>query len=255
MKKIERRQQLGGRILRGAAALFGTIALMLGLHISIGEISSGDLKLWPLEAFAQSEVAFSAPEVYKMASKDIFYLRVYQKDGTVKTVGTGFVLNDTTALTAAHVVLDGYKYEAVFENSPKTYFANLKKIDTAQDIAILEIQGLKDFWTISEPSPKGSNGLSLATGSLEHGDRVFAIGYPLKETKVITEGIVNAPSAQISGKTKTLSSTTVAPGMSGGPLLNERGEVVGLISGSTKTMNEMHLMVPLTTIKKIIGGQ
>lgn len=209
------------------------------------------------EAHADALEALNPEEIYGLVSEKVFYLRVYQKDGSLKTVGTGFLLDDGRALTAAHVVDGGVKFEASFvetaTGSPKTYFSKLIKINKENDIAILELQGLPEEWTKKGQSLKwSSEGLSKP---LRHGQAVFALGYPLKDTRVITEGIINTPEANLSGKMRLLASATIAPGMSGGPLVNDRGELVGLISGSTKTMNEMHVIVPLKIIQTMIGGQ
>lgn len=51
---------------------------------------------------------------------------------------------------------------------------------------------------------------------LRHGEAVYALGYPLKNTAIITEGIVNTPAADINGRSRILTSAQVASGMSGG---------------------------------------
>ncbi|MFD2876769.1 hypothetical protein ACFTAO_13560 [Paenibacillus rhizoplanae] len=45
---------------------------------------------------------------------------------------------------------------------------------------------------------------------------MYALGYPLKNTAIITEGIVNTPAADINGRSRILTSAQVASGMSGG---------------------------------------
>lgn len=255
---------------KGFATLSRIVGLGIGISLCLGlgiaELSADSRPLdLPDHALvsslgtaqAASLEALNAEEVYGLVAKNVFYLRVYQKDGALKTVGTGFLLDDGRALTAAHVVDGGVKFEASFiettTGSSKTYFSKLIKISKENDIAILELQDLPQEWTQKGQSPKwSSEGLSPP---LRHGQAVFALGYPLKDTRVITQGIINTPEANLSGKKRLLASATIAPGMSGGPVVNDRGELVGLISGSTKTMNEMHVIVPLKIIQTMIGGQ
>ena len=81
---------------------------------------------------------------------------------------------------------------------------------------------------------------------------MFAIGYPMKETKIITEGIVSSPQAPVNGRNRILISAQVASGMSGGPVLDKNGDVVGVISGSLRTMNNIHLVVDMDTVRTVM---
>ncbi|MNP47126.1 hypothetical protein D3C76_1411670 [compost metagenome] len=65
----------------------------------------------------------------------------------------------------------------------------------------------------------------------------------MKGTKIITEGIVNAPQAAINGRNRVLLSAEVVNGMSGGPLMDEHGYAAGILSGSLRTMSGIHLAV------------
>ncbi|MNC33467.1 hypothetical protein D3C75_818600 [compost metagenome] len=83
----------------------------------------------------------------------------------------------------------------------------------------------------------------LRTDQVKHGEKVYAIGFPMKGTKIITEGIVNAPRASINGRDRVLLSAEVVNGMSGGPLMDEHGYAAGILSGSLRTMSGIPLAV------------
>ncbi|MFJ2047781.1 serine protease [Paenibacillus taichungensis] len=195
------------------------------------------------KAAGTEQVAVSGAEkVYQSAAKAVFYLKAYRKDGTLKTVGTGFLIGDGKALTAAHVVKDGVSFEAVFEDG------SIQKItvmgaDTDTDVALLSVQDSKKRSVLT---------LSVDKQPARYGQRSFAIGYPLKDGKIITEGIVNAPTAEVNDVIRLLTSAQVSAGMSGGPLLNEEGRVIGLISGSFRTMNGIHICVTIEDIRKLL---
>jgi len=187
------------------------------------------------EASALPEL--TAEQIYQADADSVFYLKVYKKDGTLKTVGTGFLIGGGKALTAYHVIADGASYEAVFDDGKTVRGLTVTAADQDMDTAVLSIQA------------SGRKGLELAPDEARHGQRTFAMGYPLKETKIITEGIVNNPAAKVNGVNRLLTSAQVASGMSGGPLFDQYGKVVGLISGSFRTMSNIHLCVSVTDIR------
>lgn len=194
----------------------------------------------PQTAEAHEVVEWSAEQIYEAVEQSVFYLRIYREDGTLKTVGSGFLLGKGTAVTAAHVVADAYTLEAVFDDGRKAGDVEVIAADPDTDAALLSIR---------EDSRKP---LSLSTGKVKHGQRTYAVGYPLKESKIITEGIVNAPTAPVNGEKRLLISAQVSGGMSGGPILGADGSVIGLISGSFRTMSGIHIGVTADDIRKLL---
>ncbi|WP_274366034.1 S1 family peptidase [Paenibacillus thermotolerans] len=188
------------------------------------------------EASALPEL--TAEQIYQADADSVFYLKVYKEDGTLKTVGTGFLIRGGKALTAYHVIADGASYEAVFDDGKSVRGITVTAADQDLDAAVLSIQA------------GGRKGLELASDEARHGQRAFAMGYPLKGTKMISEGIVNAPAAKVNGVNRLLTSAQVASGMSGGPLFDRYGKVAGLISGSFRTMDNIHLCVSVADIRK-----
>jgi len=182
----------------------------------------------------------TAEQIYQANADSVFYLRVFKADGTLKTVGTGFLIRGGKALTAYHVIADGASFEAVFDDGKTVRGITVAAADQDLDAAVLNIKS------------GGRKELELSTDGAAHGQRAFAMGYPLKATKIITEGIVNAPAAKVNGTTRLLTSAQVASGMSGGPLFDRNGRVTGLISGSFRTMDNIHLCAAAADIRKTL---
>lgn len=197
---------------------------------------------------ADTMAVYNAEQSYAIASEAIFYLRVLKSDGTASSTGTGIILSPGgTAATAYHVVKGGQRFEGVMADGTVISPIKVTKFDELKDIAVLEL-----------PSPaamkKGNayHYLPLRKDKLKHGEAVYALGYPLKNTAIITEGIVNTPAADINGRSRILTSAQVASGMSGGPLLDSRGELAGVISGSLRTMNNIHLVVNMEDLRSLL---
>ncbi len=197
---------------------------------------------WFVGAKASDRPELAADQIYASHSASIFYMRVLKEDGTLKTVGSGFLIGDGKALTAFHVVDGGTSYEAVFDDGFTVKDLKILKSSNHMDLALLSINAGK------------REGLELASSEVRHGQKVFALGYPMKETKIITEGIINTPKAEINGQSRILTSAQVASGMSGGPLLDRYGSVAGLISGSLRNMSNIHICVSAENIKNFIEG-
>jgi putative serine protease PepD len=175
-----------------------------------------------------------------IASTGLTATQIYQRDSTgvvaIKAVtaegedeGTGIVLNNQgLILTNDHVVKDATSISIDASGSTKTTrTATLVGEEANQDLALIRVN----------PSGLGLKPLTLASSSsVQVGDAVYAIGNPYGLEETLTRGIVSAlgreiaapDGAKISGAIQT--DAALNPGNSGGPLLNEQGEVIGVNS-------------------------
>ncbi|GGC18188.1 peptidase [Oxalicibacterium flavum] len=135
-------------------------------------------------------------------------------------VGSGFIISaDGFVMTNAHVI-DGADEVYVTLTDKREYKAKIVGADKRTDVAIVKIEG--------------SNLPRLTMGDSDKirvGEWVVAIGSPFGLDSTVTAGIVSAK-ARDTGDYLPLIQTDVAvnPGNSGGPLLNMRGEVIGINS-------------------------
>ena len=149
-----------------------------------------------------------------------------QQQGTA--TGSGFVVDkDGTIITNAHVVDGASKVTVSFEEGGDAIDADVKGVDDDADIAVLKI------------NPEGRNLTVLPLGDsskLSVGDPVVAIGNPFGLQRTVTTGIVSALQRQVDAPSGfpisdvIQTDASINPGNSGGPLLNARGEVIGINS-------------------------
>jgi serine protease Do len=136
-------------------------------------------------------------------------------------LGSGFIIDrDGTILTNYHVV-DGAEKVVVTLSDGKSFDARVLGRDQKTDIAIVKINAGHDL-------PVATIGDS---DQLQVGEWVVAIGNPFGLDHTVTSGIVSAKGRQIgAGPYDSFIQTdaSINPGNSGGPLLNMRGEVVGI---------------------------
>ncbi|NMM39044.1 MAG: DegQ family serine endoprotease [Glaciimonas sp.] len=143
-----------------------------------------------------------------------------QEEEVPRGVGSGFILSaDGYVMTNAHVV-DGADEIYVKLTDKREFKAKIIGVDKRTDVALVKIEG--------------SNLPRLTIGDsnkIRVGEWVIAIGSPFDLDNTVTAGIISAK-ARETGDYLPLIQTDVAvnPGNSGGPLINMRGEVIGINS-------------------------
>ncbi|QGW82353.1 DegQ family serine endoprotease [Variovorax paradoxus] len=148
--------------------------------------------------------------------------RAQQRDVPVRAQGSGFIVSpDGLIMTNAHVV-KGAKEVTVKLTDRREYRAKVLGADAKTDIAVLKIDA-KNLPTLALGNTK----------DLKVGEWVLAIGSPFGFENTVTAGVVSAKGRSLPDDSYVpfiQTDVAVNPGNSGGPLLNTRGEVVGINS-------------------------
>ena len=145
-----------------------------------------------------------------------------------QVAGSGFLLTaDGYFVTNNHIVRDA---DSVYVQSAKgeIYKARVVHTDPMHDVAILQLCDDSAFRTLP-PVP-----YSFDVRSSDLGERVYTLGYPREEI-VYGEGYLSSGTGYRGDSTAYQVAIGVNPGNSGGPLLNEKGNVIGMISGKQTT--------------------
>lgn len=227
---------------------------------SLFGLSEGGENLTPAEIFSKVEpsvVGISA--TVQTQSNDIYSMFGYGQGSTQTgtATGTGIIMTkDGYILTNAHVVEDAIDVTVILNNDEKTeYKATIVGQDTSSDIAVLKIQA--DNLT---PAEFGNS------DDLVVGDYAYAIGNPLgfELSNTFTPGIISGldRTVTINDNEMTLIQTSAAinSGNSGGPLVNSKGQVIGIVSSkisssyssSSASVEGLGFAIPITDAKSII---
>lgn len=173
--------------------------------------------------------------------------------GTVSSVGTGIIMStDGYIITNCHVI-DGATYIVVTLMDETTVEATLVGSDERSDLAVLKID------------PTGLELVAAEFGNsdeLRVGELVVAIGNPLglDFMGTVTDGIVSAINRNVvvDERTMTLIQTNAAinSGNSGGPLINQYGQVIGIntlkMQDYSTTVEGLGFAIPTNTAKEIV---
>ncbi|GAB3917837.1 S1C family serine protease [Larkinella terrae] len=141
-----------------------------------------------------------------------------------QVAGSGFLLSpDGYLVTNTHIIQDA---DSVYIQSTRgdIYKAKVVYADNKYDLAILQIHEDSSF-RVKAALPYG---FEAAPSDL--GERVFTLGFPREEV-VYGEGYLSSQTGYRGDSTAYQVAISVNPGNSGGPLLDEKGNVIGIISG------------------------
>ncbi len=206
-------------------------------------------------------------EIFPSYSKKLSLIEIFEKSeaGVVKVniqrteestspsgVGSGFVFDKKGhIITNAHVVKDAIKVVITFLDG-RSYNAEIIGVDTFTDIAVIKVNA--DLALLS-PIFLGDS------SNLQVGESIAAIGNPFGLSGSMTSGIVSQldrllPSgAGYSIPDVIQTDAAINPGNSGGPLLNMRGEIVGIntaIQSTTGEFTGVGFAIPSQTVAKIV---
>ncbi|MBA2889183.1 S1C family serine protease [Nonomuraea soli] len=136
--------------------------------------------------------------------------------------GSGFVIDAAGhVLTNAHVVSGESRVTVILEDGSRRA-ASVLGVDEGEDLAVLELADTAGL----TPAVLGRS------SDLRVGEQVLAIGSPLGLSGTVTGGIVSALDREVrlggARRTAVQTDASINPGNSGGPLVNARGEVVGV---------------------------
>ncbi len=159
--------------------------------------------------------------------------------------GSGFIISkDGQVVTNNHVV-EGASEIVVKLADSEEYPATVLGRDSKTDLALLKIKPKKDLPTVTLGDSK----------SLKVGEWVVAIGNPLGLSNTVTAGIVSAKGREIgAGPYDDFVQTDapINPGNSGGPLVNLRGEVVGINTAIAAQGQGIGFAIPVDTAKLVV---
>ncbi len=216
-----------------------------GPRLELPRAETGTGVVVPVQPLLEQTLTYA--QVYEKNQQSI--VTVHAMDRTGMGQGTGIVLTeDGYIITNAHVIQDA-ELAVVVMNNNLEYDASLVGCSEEEDLAVLKIQaeGLV-------PAEFGDSTL------LSVGDEVSALGNPLGYRMTMTPGIISAINRQleVEGSTMYLLQTSAAinSGNSGGALLNDRGQVVGVTTvkiisddGSTEAMG---FAIPTERVKYVV---
>ena len=256
-----------------AVAIVGSIAVLSGGGIMISHLikkqpsssnsvssaedgnssSSSSIGSSTVEAVA-SKLSSSVVSIVGTAqSRSSFF---YGKDESTSTAGTGVIVtHDGYILTNKHVIEDATNIQVILSDGTVYKNVEVAAKDPLNDLAYLKIKGVSDL----KPAELGDS------KTLKIGQGVVAIGNALGQYQgTVTSGIISgvnrtvtASSGRSSSRTETLSDmiqtdAAINSGNSGGPLVNAKGQVIGINTAVASDANGIGFAIPISAAKGML---
>ena len=219
---------------------------------------SGEITIptWPAGQGASLTVrrdhgqTLTAQALYRRVNPSVVMVLAQVEDGA--SVGTGVIFSSDGYILTNHHVLEGGSDCLVIRDNGTQYAAKYVAGDPDHDLAVLKID--------AEGLPAAEFGDS---DTLTVGDPVYAIGNPLgvELPGTLTDGIVSAIDRDVlvDGRTMTLIQTNAAlnSGNSGGPLINQYGQVVGInvikMTSEYSNVEGLGFAIPSASAQRIVN--
>jgi S1-C subfamily serine protease len=218
------RPDLRRKVLIGVVLLWALVITAVVL-VRGGGAAKPSATATPAPSPSASDAPLSVPEVYRALLPSVVRIEAggEGRTNTETAIGTGVIVNaDGTILTAAHVVAGADTITVAYADGTRSSAA-VARADAKRDIAALTPAKLPETVV---PAALG--------GGVAVGDDVVAIGNPLGLTASTTNGVVSGLDRTTRGESSAMSGliqfdAAVNPGSSGGPLINDQGQVVGIV--------------------------
>ena len=181
--------------------------------------------------FAPSAVA-DPQKVYQKAVPSVMTLEVENLAGERFTGGAVLALRNDVAVTAWHVVSDARAAWATFSDGTKIHVLGCIDKDAGRDLALLRL---------ARPMP--GHRAPLVQSLQAVATRAYAIGASKGYGFSISDGLVSQVRS-VGGIEQYQVSCPISPGSSGGPVLNERGQVIGIVLWTKSDAQNVSFAIP-----------
>ena len=205
---------------------------------------------------APGVVQVTATQIVTAPSADPLFGFPFPSRQRAQALGSGFVIDKAGHIVTNYHVVEGTKSVDVSFSNNESRKARVVGVDPSTDIAVLQV----------DAHARALTPLLLGNSDAVHvGDSVVAIGNPFGYDRTVTTGVVSALQRVITAPNSysidhvIQTDAALNKGNSGGPLLNARGEVIGVNSqistgGSGSSGNVgIGFAVPINTVKTVAG--
>ena len=186
----------------------------------------------------------SAGAIYRESARSVVYIEAKDAKGTGGWTGTGFIVSaDGKILTNYHVIRNSKEASVRLNNGDVYDTVEVLDVDRRKDIALLKIKAV-------DLQP-----LRIGTfRAVQVGDTVYSVSNPLGVyNNTFSEGIVSGV-RQLDGYRMLQITAPISHGSSGGPLFNNKGEVIGITSDIAEAGQNLNFAVPIDYARGMLAS-
>ncbi len=190
-----------------------------------------------------SSYSFASTDVVNKVFPATVLITAEDTNGQPKSLGSGFLVSPNIIATNFHVIENSYSGYVKFVNKNEIYeIEGVVGYNKNYDLALIKIGD-------NDGTP-----LPLKSPAVDIGQKIFAIGNPLGLEGTISDGIISGL-RDFEGYSVLQISAPISPGNSGGPVVNEKGEVIGVATFTMSSGQNLNFAVPIKYLKEILDNK
>src|SRR3954469_21759777 len=194
---------------------------------------------------AAAQGAVTPRQIAARAHAALLMIRALDANGDTLGLGTGFLVSaDGKFVTNYHVIQEAARLSVKLLDGAEYREVSLVAADPASDLALMQIPGARGLTAL----PMGSD------VQMEVGDRVFVMGNPLGMGGTFSDGMVSGK-RPLEGVAMLQISAPISSGSSGGPVMNERGEVIGVATMMVMGGQNLNMAVPVRYLSPMLAAR
>ena len=183
---------------------------------------------------------FASTDVVNKVFPATVLITAEDKNGQPQSLGSGFLIAPNIIATNFHVIENSYSGYVKFVNKKQIYeIEGVVGYDTSFDLALIKIGN-------NDGTP-----LPILSTQIDIGEKVFAIGNPLGLEGTISDGIISGL-REFENFSALQISAPISPGNSGGPVVNEQGELIGVATFTFTEGQNINFAVPIKYVKELL---
>lgn len=175
-------------------------------------------------------LAADVSSIAKQVLPSTVLIQTYDANGNSIAQGSGFFVSKEGDIVTCYHVMKGYSIANVTTSDKKAYrVKNITAINKTNDLIKISLSNTSENFS----------SLKLNTTPVEIGEEIIVVGEPLGLENTVSNGIVSAIRDN-----KTQITAPISPGSSGGPVVNMKGEVIGIVSSQMKFGQNLNFAIP-----------
>ena len=180
-------------------------------------------------------------------SPSVLTLHCFDDKGVQIGQGSGFVMRaDGVAVSNWHVAKDAHSMTATNGTGQNFSVAKVINLDETNDLVVLQLSAEEGQSPVFVPLQPAD------ARTVAPGQRVYTLSAPQGLSQTVTDGVLSAVRSA-EGQQLLQFTAAISPGSSGGPVFNERGEVIGVVMGMLTTGQQLNFAIPIDVALRLLA--
>lgn len=196
--------------------------------------------------FPHQAIADDAEQLFSAYKPALYQIRLIEKASDSKSsIGSGFQINQDGVIATNYHVISGF-----VQHPNKYHLEYLDQQGNKAPLTVLDVDVINDLAIVKRTANTEST-FALAPAEPAQGEKIFSLGNPHDLGMIVVPGTYNGLKKR-SFYDRIHFTGSVNPGMSGGPTVNENGEVIGINVATAG--NQIGFLVPLDKLKNLYSN-